>query len=134
VTPSSVSVDGLGDALVTVQLDLDEPRGTAEGVRAGLWLPDPRAPLGTATVSLAEVPGTRSGSSATFRGSWLVGSTRAGTYAVNFVSWAWSGSLGLDDGVDLRSTPTAGRQVVVTATHVPTLGVRLIPPTVLIGR
>ena len=126
VTPTSVSVDGLADVAVTVQVDIDDPRGTPYGVSAFMETTEPAT--GEAWVPLVEVAGSTSGTRTTYRGTWLAGSTRTGTWLLAHVQLNNS-----TEDIDLRATPTAGRTVVITGTHVPTLSSTLIPTAVPYG-
>jgi len=141
VTPSDVSPDGLSDAAVTVQVDLDEPRGTpqdspGEGiVCGGVCVTLVRSTTSNAfppvRIGLSEVPGTRVGSTATYRGTWLVTSSRSGTWQVGWLLWAYSPTA--YDTADLRSTPLSGRDVTVTSTRSTNVRMTLVPSVVAYG-
>ena len=132
VAPSSVAIDGLGDALVTVQVDIDEPRGIPTDVGAYFPVTHPGPAVWGLGIALAEVPGTRVGTTATFRGSVLIGSSHAGTWVLQSVGWNYATDNG--DQVDLSATPTDGRSVVIVGTHVPTVSsVTMLPRLVRYG-
>jgi len=141
VTPAAVAVDGLSDALVTVEVVIDEPSGTPMGSAQD----DNSCGVGSCAFAswstaslrgglhLAEVPGTRSGSQATYRGNLLVTSVDNGVWTLASVGWYVDGSNLAWTSVSLASSPVDGRSVTITGTHPPTVTSRLVPSVVPYG-